>query len=80
MWKIKYCGSWNYKPQAESLSAEMKALGFIITIEEGSTGQFELYRLETVENSDYWTSYMTEGTNIPKFFTLADVEKKLAGG
>ena len=57
----------------------MKALGFIITIEEGSTGQFELYRLETVENSDYWTSYMTEGTGIPKFFTLKDVEKKLSG-
>ena len=80
MWKIKYCGSWNYKPQAESLSAEMNKLGFIITIEEGSTGQFELYRLETVDNSDYWTSYMTGGTDIPKFFTLADVEKKLAGG
>jgi len=58
----------------------MKALGFSVTIEEGSTGQFELYRLETVENSDYWTSYMTGGTDIPKFFTLADVEKKLAGG
>ena len=57
----------------------MKALGFSVTIEEGSTGQFELYRLVTVENNDYWTSYMTEGTGIPKFFTLADVEKKLAG-
>ena len=79
MWKIKYCGSWNYKPQAESLSAKMNELGFTTTIEEGSTGQFELYRLEIVENSDYWTSYMTEGTGIPKFFTLADVEKKLAG-
>ena len=79
MWKIKYCGSWNYKPQAESLSAKMNELGFTTTIEEGSTGQFELYRLVTTENSDYWTSYMTEGTGIPKFFTLADVEKKLAG-
>ena len=79
MWKIKYCGSWNYKPQAESLSAKMNELGFTTTIEEGSTGQFELYRLETVDNSDYWISYMTEGTGIPKFFTLADVEKKLAG-
>ena len=57
----------------------MKALGFIITIEEGSTGQFELYRLETVENSDYWTSYMTEGEGVPKFFTLRDVELKLSG-
>ena len=58
----------------------MNELGFNTTIEEGSTGQFELYRLETVENSDYWTSYMTGDTDIPKFFTLADVEKKLAGG
>ena len=79
MWKVKYCGSWNYKPQAESLSAKMNELGFSVTIEEGSTGQFELYRLETVENSDYWTSFMTGGTDIPKFFTLADVEKKLSG-
>ena len=58
----------------------MNNAGLTTTFEEGSTGQFELYRLETVENSDYWTSYMTEGTGIPKFFTLANVEKKLAGG
>ena len=57
----------------------MNELGFITTIEEGSTGQFELFKLTTVENSDYWTSYMTEGTGIPKFFTLKDVEKKLSG-
>ena len=58
----------------------MNNAGIPTIFEEGSKGQFELYRLETVENSDCWTSYMTEGTNIPKFFTLADVEKKLAGG
>ena len=57
----------------------MNELGFTTTIEEGSTGQFELYRLETIENSDYWTSYMTEGEGVPKFFTLRDVELKLSG-
>ena len=56
----------------------MRELGFNVVIEEGDTGQFELYRLTTVENSDYWTSYMTEGDGVPKFFTLKDVEKKLA--
>ena len=57
----------------------MNELGFITTIEEGNTGQFELYKLKTVENSDYWTSYMTEGEGVPKFFTLHDVELKLSG-
>ena len=78
-WKIKYCSSSNYKPQAERLSAEMNELGFNTTIEEGNTGQFELYRLITVENSDYWTSYMTGGNKVPKVFTLRDVELKLSG-
>ena len=54
----------------------MKALGFNVIIEEGETGQFELFR--KVEN--YEGTYMKEGPGIPKFFTLADVEKKLAGG
>ena len=57
----------------------MNELGFTTTIEEGNTGQFELYKLKTVENSDYWTSYMTEGEGVPKFFTLRDVELKLSG-
>ena len=57
----------------------MRELGFNVVIEEGDTGQFELYRLTTVENSDYWTSYMKEGPGIPKFFTLANVERKLSG-
>ena len=56
----------------------MKKLGFNVSIKEGDTGQFELFKLLTVENSDYWTSYMKEGDGIPKFFTLKDVEKKLA--
>tara|TARA_B100000809_G_C14738104_1_gene387528 strand:- start:96 stop:284 length:189 start_codon:yes stop_codon:yes gene_type:complete len=56
----------------------MRELGFNVVIEEGNTGQFELYRLITADNSDYWTSYMTEGDGIPKFFTLRDVELKLS--
>ena len=57
----------------------MKALRFSVTIEEGDKGQFELFRHITVENSDYWVSYMTEGEGVPKFFTLANVERKLSG-
>ena len=57
----------------------MNELGFTTSIEEGNTGQFELYRLEIVDNSDYWTSYMTGGNGVPKFFTLHDVELKLSG-
>ena len=57
----------------------MKSLGFSVTIEEGDKGQFELFRHINVENSDYWVSYMTEGEGVPKFFTLANVERKLSG-
>ena len=75
MWIIKYCGSWNYRPQAESLSVDMNNAGLPTTFEEGETGQFELFkRVEYYEGT-----YMKEGPGIPKFFTLADVEKKLAG-
>ena len=58
----------------------MNNAGLTTTFEEGEKGQFELYRLTTVENSAYWTSYMKneEGSLIPKFFTLKDVERKLA--
>ena len=71
MWIIKYCGSWNYKPQAESLSVDMNNAGLPTTCQEGETGQFELFH-----NS---TSYLKEGNGVPKFFTLADVERKLGG-
>jgi len=57
----------------------MKALGFKVVIEEGETGQFELFKRKTVDNSDYWTSYMTESDGVPKFFTLHDIELKLSG-
>ena len=53
----------------------MNEVGLKTTIEEGETGQFELFK--KVEN--YEGSYMKEGPGIPKFFTLADVEKKLSG-
>ena len=43
MFKIKYCGSWNYKPQAESLSVDMNNEGYHTVYEEGETGQFELF-------------------------------------
>ena len=45
MWNIKYCGSWNYRPQAESLSADINnRLLDTCEIEQGDTGQFELFR------------------------------------
>ena len=53
----------------------MNNAGLTTTYEEGEKGQFELIR--KVEN--YEGTYMKEGPGIPKFFTLADVEKKLAG-
>ena len=53
----------------------MNNAGLTTTYEEGERGQFELFR--KVEN--YERTYMKEGPGIPKFFTLADVEKKLAG-
>ena len=44
MFKIKYCGSWNYRPQAERLSAAINnTLPDTSEIEEGETGQFELF-------------------------------------
>jgi len=59
----------------------MKELGFNVVIEEGDTGQFELFKSHQGGGHSNWTwvSYMKEGPGIPKFFTLADVEKKLAG-
>ena len=56
----------------------MNNAGLTTIYVEGEKGQFELYKLTTVENSDYWCSYMNEGPGIPKFFTLRDVELKLS--
>jgi len=49
----------------------MNNAGLPTTIEEGETGQFELFHDST--------SYLKEGNGVPKFFTLADVERKLGG-
>ena len=62
----------------------MNNAGLTTTFEEGNTGQFELFRNVTVDGTDYWVSYMKErkgnmGPEIPKFFTLNDVELKLSG-
>ena len=51
----------------------MEALGFNVTIEEGSTGRFELFKWSTT----LWMSFMKEGHG--KFFNLRDVEMKLSG-
>ena len=59
----------------------MKALGFNVILQEGETGQFELFQHRgTIYNfkDDIWISYMKESDGVPKFFTLRDVEKKLA--
>ena len=55
----------------------MNELGFTTTIEEGDRGQFELFRHITVENSEYWVSYIKAGHG--NFITLSNVERKLAG-
>ena len=59
----------------------MKALGFNVIIQEGETGQFELFSHKGTNynfSNENWTSFMKEGEGIPKFFTLSDVEKKLS--
>ena len=69
MWNIKYCGSWNYRPQAESLSAQINQhLPDTCAIEEGSTGQFEIFH-----NGE---SFLKGGHGI--FFEFEDVKKKLS--
>ena len=55
----------------------MNNLGFSTTYEEGDKGQFELFRYVTVENSEYWVSYIKAGHG--NFITLSNVERKLAG-
>ena len=49
----------------------MEKSGFTVIIEEGDTGQFELFK--KVEN--HWVSFMKGGHG--KFFTLKDFEGKL---
>ena len=59
----------------------MKALGFNVIIQEGETGQFELFSHKGTNynfNDENWISFMKEGDGVPKFFTLHDVEEKLS--
>ena len=45
MFVIKYCGTWNYYPQAASLSAHINNNVLDTSeIEEGKTGQFDIFR------------------------------------
>ena len=69
MFLLKYCGSWNYRPQAESISANInKSLLDTCEIEEGARGQFDLYR-----NGELFLSK----NELQKFFTFEDVQLKL---
>ena len=68
MFTIKYCGSWNYRPQAESLSADINnRLLDTCEIEQGDTGQFELFRSGE--------SFLKAGHG--KFITIGEVMEKL---
>ena len=69
MFVLKYCGSWNYRPQAEGLSAQINQhLPDTCEIEEGSRGQFDLYL-----NGELFLSKDV----LQKFFTFEDVQLKL---
>ena len=64
MFKVKYCGSQNYRPQAERLSATINnTLPDTCEIEEGETWQFELFRSDE--------SFIKAGHG--KFFGIEDV-------
>ena len=68
MYTIKYCGAWNYRPQAESLSAAINnTLPDTCEIEEGETGQFELFKSGE--------SFIKAGHG--KFFDIEDVLAEL---
>ena len=70
MFNIKYCPTWNYYPQAVSLSAAInQGLPDTCEIEEGKTGQFEVFR-----SGD---SFLKGGHGT--FFTIEDVKEKLKG-
>ena len=58
----------------------MKEQGWNVLIQEGDSGQFELFRDEGTNynfNNDNWISFMKEGDGIPKVFTMSDIEKRL---
>ena len=69
MWTIKYCGSWNYIPQATSLSAEINSKYYeTCEIDEGETGQFEFFKsgVSILSKKEFGD-----------FFSIEDVKKKL---
>ena len=69
MWTIKYCSLWNYRPQAESISAEINSKYYeTCEIEEGDNGQFEIFK-----SGESILSKKDHGD----FFTIEDVKKKL---
>ena len=51
----------------------MNNAGLTTTYEDGETGQFELFK----DNASWMKEDDRDG--VPKFFTLADVERKLGG-
>ena len=68
MWTIKYCGAWNYRPQAASLSAKInQEFPDTCEIEEGETGQFELFMSGE--------SFLKAGHG--KFFGIEEVKEKM---
>ena len=68
MWTVKYCGQWNYRPQAESLSAAINnSFPDTCEIEEGETGQFELFMSGE--------SFLKAGHG--KFFGIEEVKEKM---
>ena len=69
MWTIKYCGAWNYRPQAEGLSAEINSKYYeTCEIEVGDNGQFEIFKsgVSILSKKEFGD-----------FFTIEDVKKKL---
>ena len=64
---------WFLKLQTtgRSLSAEMNNIGLSTNIEEGDTGQFELFESQQGE----WITFLKEGHG--KFFSLENVTNKL---
>ncbi len=69
MWTVKYCSLWNYRPQAESISAEINSKYYeTCEIEEGDNGQFEIFKsgVSILSKKDHGD-----------FFTIEDVKKKL---
>ena len=69
MWTIKYCGVWNYRPQAEGLSAEINSKYYeTCEIEVGDNGKFEIFKSGVA---------ILSKKEFGDFFTIEDVKKKL---